>query len=409
MDISAPPPPAAPAADPPPVDEADRLVDWLLGDARHLADAGSLLAALGDRLVAQGVPLWRATFHLPLMHPQLYAVAYEWHAAGGPAVEHRIDRNVPVSGSYFHSPVGMLHRTGAQVRRRLSEGETDFPVLEDLRAQGATDYALSPLRFGGYAYVAGFGMSSQEPGGFTDHHLTLIERILPALSTTAELMVTRSIGRGLLEVYLGHDTAERILSGQVTAGSGRSIDSIIVFTDMRGFTHLSEHLDRADLLELLSDYFGAIVPPIRRAGGEILKFMGDGLLAVFNLDTVDSVEEACARAMIAALEAEKAIRTATERRVAQDKPVFTSGFALHRGRVIYGNIGAEDRLDFTVVGPAVNLASRLEQMTRVLDRPILASSAFAEACPVMLEDMGEHMLRGIGLPHRLFAPGLSIS
>jgi adenylate cyclase len=386
------------------------LRDWILIQGRRFADPGGLLSELAGRLIDLGVPIDRTTLHLPALHPQLYALGYVWLADTGAAEERQLPRSVPLSSSYFNSPVGMLHRMGETIRRRLDgpADEFDFPVLEDLASEGYTDYVILPLEIG-RPTVSGFGMMTKHSDGFSDAHIALAESLLTPLAAVVELYVSRRTAVGLLDAYVGRKAGRRVLNGEVVIGSGRSIDAILLFTDIRGFTQLSETLDRQPLLDLLSDYFGAIIGPLDKAGGEVLKFLGDGLLAIFNLDQETDTEEACARAMIAAFEANREVERINQARAADGRAQFACGIALHRGSVIYGNIGAGDRLDFTVIGPAVNRAARIESMTRALEQPILSSRAFARVCPVELVSLGKFELRGIDKPQELFAPGAHLA
>ena len=380
------------------------LADWLLTEGRSLSGA-ALLEALCRRLAACDVPIWRVTLHMPQLHPQLRSLIYRWTSDTDTAEELRFNRHAVSLREYNNSPVGLLHRTLQPVRRRLSgaDAELDYDLLEDLAVQGGTDYVLLPMPIG-LRVPAGFGMTTRVPAGFEDRHIRLIEAILPALGAVVEILIQRAITVGLLGAYVGQESAERILAGEMTRGSSRSIRAVIFFCDLRGFTALSERLGREALLGLLNDYFEVMAGRVSRAGGEVLKFMGDGMLAIFRIGDEEPLDEACARSLIAAFEATHELDSVNERRRQRGNAEIRAGIALHLGTVLYGNIGAEDRLDFTVVGPAVNLAARIEALTTALDRPILTSQAFAEACPIRLLAQGRHRLKGIGDPQAVFAP-----
>ncbi len=383
------------------------LAAWLLGPARQLPGPAALLAALSRRLTTAGVPLWRTMLAVPAQLPQLASVMCLWHSdAPGDGVEElRIPR---VRGSrlrYLHSPMGLLHRTGRPVRRRLTgpDAELDFPLLEQLQGQGGTDYLLLPMPLS-LGQGAAFGATTRDPAGFSPTDVATIEAVLPALSAVADIIAGRDLTLGLLNCYVGREAAARILSGDVVVGTGRSIRAVVLFADLRGFTALSEALPRDGLLALLGDYFGCVVPAVERAGGEVLKFMGDGLLAIFRVGDGEPQDEACARGLIAALEAAAALDQVNAARRGDRRAEVQSGMALHVGDVIYGNIGAGDRLDFTVIGPAVNRAARIEGLCRDLGAPILTSQAFARASPVRLVSRGQHRLRGVPAPEEVFAP-----
>jgi len=266
-----------------------------------------------------------------------------------------------------------------------------------------TDYAGAGNPIGGIV-LAAFGMTTRSVDGFSDRHIAIVDGVMPALSTVVEVMINRIRSERLLDIYVGHEAGRRILSGQITIGTGRSIHAVILFCDLRGFTGLSETLPKDELLDLLKDYFACMVEPVVKAGGEVLKFLGDGMLAIFRLEESEDADAAAARGLIAALEADAAVRLTNERRIAAGKCEIHAGIALHVGTVIFGNIGAGERLDFTVIGPAVNLASRIEMLCRDIGSTILTSGAFADLCPVRLQSKGVHVLKGIAEAQEVFVP-----
>jgi adenylate cyclase len=384
---------------------AKALCDWLLTEGRTLSGGGRLAEALAGRLADAGVPVWRLTLHMPQLNPQIRSIIYRWTSDGGPVEDLLFNRRRPSLRDYNNSPIGLQHRTMTPVRRRLAgpEAELDFALLEELAAHGGTEYLLLPMPLGS-GLPASISVTTRDPGGFADGHAHLLEAILPALGAVVEIHIQRAVTVGLLGAYVGPDSAERILAGEITLGSSRSIRAVIFFCDLRGFTGLSESLGREPLLGLLNDYFGVMAGAVKRAGGEVLKFVGDGMMAIFRVGDGEPVDEACAAAIIAAFEAVQDLAGVNDRRKARGEAEIRAGIALHLGTVLYGNIGAEDRLDFTVVGPAVNLAARIEALTAVLDRPILASEAFAAASPVRLLPLGRHRLKGIEAPQTVYAP-----
>ena len=409
-----------PAPDPAQDDrEIAGIVDWLLTDARRLTDIEALQEAICKRLVTAGVPLWRVTFHVPQLHPQMVGQMYTWLSDTGRTSLWNVPRQVAISAMYHNSPVGLMHRTGGMVRRRLAgpDSELDFPLLEELAEQGGVEYAMLPMPIGsadssfagagspiGGVVLAAFGMTTRSPDGFGDRHIAIVDGVMPAVSTVVEAMIGRIRAERLLDIYVGHEAGRRILSGQITIGTGRSIHAVILFCDLRGFTNLSETLPKDELLDLLKDYFACMVGPVVKAGGEVLKFLGDGMLAIFRLEESEEADAAAARALIAALEAEAQVRLTNERRIAAGKSEIRAGIALHVGTVIFGNIGAGERLDFTVIGPAVNLAARIEMLCRDIGSTILTSKAFADLCPVRMLSKGVHVLKGVAEPEEVFVP-----
>jgi len=390
--------------------DPDEIIDWLLGPARALPSPAPLLQALAERLVQAGYPLWRLSFHLPQFQPQVSAAAYEWRPALDEVREIRFERALSETPTYHHSPMGEMHRTGLMVRRRLVGPEADlaFPVLQELRDQGATDYALLPMRFGTDRWTTGFGLASDVPEGFTDEQIACVEKLLPALGAVCEIMVDRQKMMQLLDTYVGREASRRILDGEMVRGGARSLEAVILFCDMRGFTARAEATPRDALLQLMNEYFTIVVGAVHGAGGEVLKFMGDGILAIFRLGDGEDAAEACARSLIGALDAFAGIDAMNVRRQAEGLDAIDAGIALHVGEVIFGNIGAPDRLDFTVVGPEVNRAARIEQMTKLVGRRILTSSRFAELSPVRLVSAGTRRLRGVAQPQELFTPAAEL-
>lgn len=387
--------------------KAAEITLWLLTDERTALSPGEALDALALRLRAAGMPLWRAALFLPRLDPQVLTVRYAWRDSADGVEERAFTRATSQAIAYHHSPIALMQRTRATVRRKLQgpDAELDFPVLEEFAAEGATDYLLTPLPVG-RPQPGGLSLATRDPAGFAECHVALIEAIAPALRAICENHVRRATLPGLLAAYVGHEAGRHILDGRVTLHASRSIEAVILFSDMRDFTALSESLPKDDLLRLLNDYFAVLVPTIERAGGEVLKFLGDGLLAIFRLGEDEPPDDACARSLIAAIEAQQAFEAANAARRARGQIAFSAGIALHVGTVFYGNIGTAGRLDFTVIGPAVNLASRIEKLTRDLNKPILTSAAFAAASPVALQPEGVHALRGLADMQEVFSPVL---
>jgi adenylate cyclase len=375
------------------------VLDWLIEAGRHVPTAQDLVGALAERLVDAGVALFRVTFHLQTLHPQLRAVAIIWRR-GRPGVETvRVGHGIERSARYLNSPVRVLFEGAGGVRQRLDLPGVDFafPIFDELRAAGATDYVGLPMTFGD-GRVHGTTWTTDQPGGFTSEDLIRIDDLLPLVATILETRLTRRIARNLLDTYVGRHAGERILAGQIIRGTGESVRAAIWYCDLRGFTAMTESLPLERLIASLNDYFECMALPLERHDGEILKFMGDGMLAIFPLDREDAHE----RALRAAIEAQHGMAQLNERRRASDEPTLGFGIALHAGLVMYGNIGAPTRLDFTVIGPAVNQAVRIEALCRELGRQLLVSATFSRQCPHELVSLGRHALRGVPEPAEIF-------
>jgi adenylate cyclase len=376
------------------------ILDWLVDEARRLPDGPSLLRALCERLVAAELPLARASFHIRVLHPRLFGTGYFWQRGAEDIRVFRAEHGIQQTDFYRRSPIRVLFEGAGAVRQRLDLPDVTFrfPLLDELRNEGLTDYVALPITFSD-GKIHGTAWSSDCPGGFASEHLAEIYGLLPVFSLLLEIHLNRQIAINLLDTYVGRQAGERILRGRITRGSGETVRAAIWVCDLRGFSELSERMDRDRLLALLNQYFDCMAKPVEEQGGEILKFMGDAMLAIFPLDS----EQAGRRAQQAALDARAAMARLNQKRAAQGEQALGFGIALHSGDVMYGNIGAAHRLDFTVIGPAVNLASRLERLCRELGLDLVVSDAFVRLCaPAEYRRLGAYQLPGIGRPVEVF-------
>lgn len=383
---------------------AGDIMGWLLGPARCL-EGPDLLAALSQHLTAAGVPVWRTTLHLPKLHPQADAVGFRWYSDGRCTETRDVTRDMRETDAYLDSPFAVVHSTGECVRCRLTGPKADlsYPITRELADEGATDYALLPMPFGKESRAV-LGMATKAEDGFTDEQMALVRQVLPALSATAEILMGRLTTADLLNTYVGREASRRILDGQVLLGKGMRLNAVLLVCDMRNFAHHMETLPRTELGALMRDYFASVVESIHDADGDVLKFMGDGLLAIFPVAEGEEHEIACVRALMAAQKTFARLDEMNDVRRAEGRPTCEAGMALHVGEMFYGNIGAGSRLDFTVMGPAVNRASRIEGLCRPIGERILTSAEFAALCPVQLVSAGRHRLKGIDGEHEIFVP-----
>jgi adenylate cyclase len=345
------------------------LVSWLQHEASSSADPGALLAALCQRLLEADLPLQGAALEIRALHPLVAGSTFTW----------RHDRPEALEMPRFHGMIGTVDGTAdVEEGRRL-----DLEI-------GFSDGARPTLT-----------LTSERPEGFDRAQRVLLRRAAGLLATPLEIVVTRQTAETLLTTYLGRRSGKRVLAGAVQRGDGETIHAVLWYSDLRGFTELSERLPRDRVIALLNAHFERLAAPIKAFGGEVLKFMGDGLLAIFPTEP-SGAARACDRALRAARGARAGMAALNgERRAAGESPL-AFGLALHLGDVMHGNIGAPDRLDFTVIGPAVNLVSRLEALCKELDRPVLISAAFASACREDLEPIGSYRLPGVTQPERVF-------
>jgi adenylate cyclase len=385
------------------MDEARQraTAQWLIEGARSAAEPAAVLAELCDRLVEGGVPLARAGVFVRTLHPQLLGRSFIWSLGTG-AVTNTAPAAFIQSAEYLTSPIARVNDTGRPLRRRLCNPECpiDFPILAQFRAEGMTDYLAAPLFFSD-GEVHSTTWTTRRPGGFTDGNIAAIEAILPPLARVAEVRALRRIAVNLLDTYVGHHAGGRILAGQIHLGVTERIQAAIWLSDMRGFTTRADRLPPESLIGLLNAYFECQVPAILDQGGEVLKFMGDGLLAIFDIAGEEGrVDATCARALAAAREARDKVAALGSAGLETEPVRF--GLALHLGEVLYGNIGGASRLDFTCIGPAVNLAARLEKLASRLGRSIVASEDFAGHCAEDLVAIGDFALPGFAEKRSVF-------
>ena len=374
---------------------------WLLGEGPHIDSDVELFDELCWRLLGDDVPLSRATLYMGTLHPLIRGVGLRWTRELKVIEEFRILHGSETTDEYLLSPIRATIERGTPFRHRLAEEVPEYPLLSKLRKAGATDYLALALNhtFQRFPVVT---WTTDRPGGFDDANIALLEDINPALAAIVDARAVRRISANLLDTYLGPQAGRRILAGQIMRAQGERMRAVIMVTDLRDFTGLSDRLSGDAVIELLDDYFDAMVSPSQEADGEILKFMGDGVLAIFPADDDEDFAPASLRALDAAKAALGRLAAINRKRAARDEPELRTGIGLHLGEVIYGNVGAADRLDFTVIGPAVNLASRIEGLTKRLSRPLLTSRAFAEVCPQPLVSLGLHPVRGLYHPEEVF-------
>ena len=393
------------------IENAPPLSEWIIAQGLQGTDETKVLDVLCARLTAEGMPLLRVNICQPTLHPVIGGHLFIWQRERGEAVEEDWARNVAAAGrDYSRTPFEYMMTTGVPSwRKRLVAGDNlrEFPMLERFRAQGGTDYFALQTIFGaghrlGPANRVLTSWLTDATDGFEAPHLATIERLMPPLALTVKATSTYRIASSVIETYLGKDAGQRVLGGTIERGAGETIRAALWFCDLQGFTKLSDTTPRDQLLALMHEYFQSMVTTIDEHEGHVLKFMGDGMLAIFNKDDDGA---SCRAALQAADQALGRAAEVTARRQAGGLPVTRFYVGLHLGDVMYGNIGARNRLDFTVVGPAVNEVSRIEAMCRALDQDLIVSSAFATAvgsgCD-RLVSLGRYVLRGVRQPQELF-------
>ena len=388
-------------------DTIETILEWLVGDARQISSFARMIDELSWRLLAAGIPVLRVNLRGGTLHPQFLGSVYVWWRTSAQTQEIMITHEVADLIPPVENPV-MRVRNGEILRRRLEgpDAQLDFAILHDLKARGATDYYALPVggAFGPQAYMAVY--VTDRPGGFSEREIADLSIVSERLSIAADMNSQRQIAQNVLKAYLGPQTGRKVLAGQIRRGSGEAIAAVLWSSDLRRFTQMSDQLPGQRVIAILNDLFDVQAQAIARHGGEILKFVGDGLLAIFPVARPEEAPRTAANALTAAQEAQAALgRLRTRATEASESPLEVV-IALHYGTVIYGNVGAADRLDFTVIGPAVNLVSRIEAIAKSLDLPMIVSDDFTRAYGGTLKSVGLHHLRGLDLPHELFTPPL---
>jgi adenylate cyclase len=368
----------------------------------------ALLHSFCADCVAAGLDLAIAAAVIDTLHPIHEGRAFHWRADG--AVEQEVSEYSSTTYSeenwrrsvFYH----LLHNGGDELRRRIDDkAPRDFDYLAKLDEQGQTDYIAFLQRFDREGVIGEMDCiytqwSMARPGGFTENELAALRRLVPLLALALKSASLARVAETIAEVYLGRDAGERVLGGRIMRGVSDRIDAAIWFSDLRGFTRITDTAPE-QVIPLLNDYADVIVSAIHEQGGDVLKLIGDGTLAMF---TGDGREGACSAALAAAIAAREGVAKLNERRGGNGLPVTDMYLGLHVGEVFYGNVGSTERLDFTVIGPAVNETSRIAAMCRSADQPMLVSAAFAEVGAIRqrLVSVGRYALRGVGKPQELF-------
>jgi adenylate cyclase len=396
-----------------------KLSGWLTQAGLAGVSETDIVSGFCDRGVAAGLPIARAIIFVDTLHPVHEGRLFRW--GYGPTELPVLDygrtsaelasnsepHDVETAKRWRSSPHYKMLQTGETfLRRRLNDAAKDeFPLLLDFLAAGMTDYVAIISRFAPEGVIGEMdgvysSWATSMPEGFSDDQISALQRVEPYLALAIKSVSVARMTGTLMETYLGRDAGRRVLGGRIVRGIAERIEAVVWFSDLRGFTRITDTAPE-QAIPLLNDYSDAIVSAIHEHGGDVLKLIGDGTLAIF---IAEDRAQACAAALSAAIAARQRVQTLNKRRVADSKPVTGMYLGLHVGEVFYGNIGSRERLDFTVIGPAVNEASRIAAMCRSVDQPVLMSSAFANVGGIKsrLLSVGRYALRGVAHAQELF-------
>lgn len=389
----------------------DRISDWLMSEALREPDIAGLVEGTAARVDAAGIPVQRLHISFNMLHPLYQGTSITWRRGQETEVNQLVRTMSSDNPAWEKSPLNHMirHRLWA-LRRRLvgADATLDFPMLEELRGLGGTDYFafLIPFGTGEDDGLIGSWVTDRKRG-FLDHDLRALERIQRRLAVACRMTIRGQVARNVVSTYLGRGAGQRVLSGQIRRGDGETIPAVIWYSDLRGSTAMAERLERDAYTQVLNCYFECVGGAVLEGGGEILDFIGDAVLGIFPVD--GAAKDACARARAAAHDAQRRLDATNRERAEGGMPQLSYGLGLHLGEVMFGNIGTPERLSFSAIGPSVNQVARLEALTKIVGRPVVASRAFMKECAGDWEPLGRHAVQGIAAPVEVFAPGRPIS
>lgn len=385
------------------VDGLRDIAEWVSAGERNGVPPETMMQQLCERLVEAGVALWRVGVFVRTLHPQMFGQSFIWRRDEGVTV-FAAPFGIEQDEDFLTSPLRLVHTNGVEARYREAEirADTQSRFFAGQRNEGLTDYIAMPLRFLS-GEIHSVSWTTKAPGGFTEAEITALRALMAPLARVIEIVRLERTATALLDTYVGNRAGQRILAGQIRRGHADTMSAAIWLSDLRGFTRLSDMLPPHAVVEVLNRYFDCQVEPIAEYGGEVLKFMGDGLLAVFPIaEGGADTAEVCSRVLAAARLSRARVAAMSFRHGGVTFDKFRFGLALHVGEVLYGNIGGGQRLDFTCIGPAVNLAARLEKIASDLNRTIVASEGFAAAAPESWINLGEFPIAGFRRAERVY-------
>ncbi len=386
------------------------MVDWLLAEAWDATTSRELTRRLVGRLNECDMNIVHINVVIQTLHPLLAAIAYRWTPEQDEVTKFEASHDTVDSDQFQNSPLAPIFDGAGGVRRKIDETSTkEFSILSDLRDLGGTDYVAMPMRFSD-GQINAITLATDHPDGFSIENLGYLHEILPILSRLFEVHAKERSAATLMRTFIGSYTGQRVLNGQIKRGDGEDMDAVIWFSDLRNSTPLAESMPRAEFLRYLNHFFDGMAGAVVDNGGEILRFIGDAVLAIFPIEEGSSTDQqaqtktkqACERAIQAAHAAMKAIGDANIEQIKSGQPEFGFGIGIHIGELTYGNIGIPERLEFTVIGAAANEAARIEAATKDLGLPVLISDTFATVYQGPLRSVGKHRMRGVEKERELF-------
>jgi adenylate cyclase len=384
---------------------AQAILDWVFGEGRLIESTNQFVHQLAHQMNANGASIDRLMVSLRTLNPRLVATSETWLKSTDTTTPINASHGVRETERYIGSPLQAVLETRKRVRQRLTNLPEDaHRAYTELAEDGFTDYLALPILFGEDAQPgAAILIGTKREDGFSDQDIESFRQIRDYLAPVLEVHALRYLARSLMNTYVGKRTSEKVLAGMIKRGDADVINAALWFSDLRDFTHLTETLAPKQVLEMLNDYFEFVSAAVTAQGGEILRFIGDAMLIVFPIGDNMCEQTACNAAIDAAIDAQSTLASINHRRRRRGLPEIQFGVGLNVGEVIYGNVGAPDRLDFTVMGPAVNRTARLESLTKELGCNILFSEKFSELIETPAEFLGNHPMKGIAEPQAVYA------
>ncbi len=380
------------------------IVQWLYTDAVGHQDSLKLIEELAQKLRTGGIAVDRITTAISLLHPNVRAESAIWTSEGERELR-RVQGGEEFDERYANSPLKVVHDTEKPVRINIPAEREDgeFGITDDLRQQGYTDYIALPMRFSDSS-IKIMTFATKAPSGFSAGHIGVFESIMGPLATVCELYTLQRTAATLLDTYVGPRAGGRVLNGTVSRGDGEWISAVVSFADLRGFTKMSNTMPADMIVKFLNKYFGAMTAGVEANGGEVLKFIGDEVMAIFPYENEEEARDAAKRALMAAVQTIRNIEEINSANDCELTPDMSVGIALHAGDVFFGNVGSQTRLDFTVIGPVVNLAARIAELAKDLDAQILVSDKIADIMGCRQGLFGQYQVKGFDDPVNVYSP-----
>ena len=384
---------------------AQAIIDWVFTKGRLIERINEFVYQLAHQMNDNGASIDRLMIALQTLNPQLAATSETWEKSTDRVAPDHAAHGVRDTERYIGSPLQVIFETRKRVHQPLDDLPEDaHRAYTELAENGYTDYLALPVLFGEAAEPgAAIIICTRRESGFSNADIESFRRIRDYVAPVIEVHSLRYLSRSLMNTYVGKRTGEKVLAGMIKRGDADVINAALWFSDLRDFTHLTETLSTKEVLEMLNEYFEFVSAAVTAHGGEILRFIGDAMLIVFPIEDDKCIKTACNAAMDAAIDAQSTLQSINHRRRRRGLPEIRFGVGLNVGEVIYGNVGAPDRLDFTVMGPAVNRTARLESLTKELDCDILFSQNFADSVDTRAEFLGQHQMKGIAEPQAVYA------